>query len=115
MQETLGHLEESNQKLQLELQELKGVHHITILRAEKQNEWNDRLVAELKDEIQALQQRVKQMISVEQHKIDLDHVKAQNSVMKVKDAPHFLAFQTISFISLNFHERLANLTTGVAV
>ncbi len=67
----------------MELQELKGVHHITVLRAEKQNEWNDRLVAELKEEIQILQQRAKQMISVEQYKLDLDHIRAQNSVMKV--------------------------------
>jgi hypothetical protein len=90
LQETLIQLEESNQKLQLELQELKGVHHITLLRAEKQNEWNDRMVAELKDEIQVLQQRVKQMISVEQYKIDLDHIKAQTSVMKVKNIRYFL-------------------------
>jgi hypothetical protein len=94
LQETVGQLEESSQKLQLELQELKGVHHITLLRAEKQNEWNDRMVAELKEEIQVFQQRAKQMISVEQYKVDLEHVRAQNSVMKVinKKKLHYLAF-----------------------
>eukprot|EP00291_Cryptomonas_curvata_P004181 CAMPEP_0172205558 /NCGR_PEP_ID=MMETSP1050-20130122/32684_1 /TAXON_ID=233186 /ORGANISM="Cryptomonas curvata, Strain CCAP979/52" /LENGTH=1023 /DNA_ID=CAMNT_0012884453 /DNA_START=465 /DNA_END=3533 /DNA_ORIENTATION=+ len=77
--EAISQLEESNQTMQKELQELKGIHHITQLRAEKQNEWNDRVVTELKEEIQNSRKLLKQMISIDQYKIDLDHIKAQSS------------------------------------
>ncbi len=69
--------------LQKELHELKGVHHITQLRAEKQNEWNERVVSDLKDEIQVSRKLMKQMISLEQYTIDLDHIKAQSSATMV--------------------------------
>jgi hypothetical protein len=69
--------------LQKELHELKGTHHITQLRAEKQNEWNDRVVTEFKDEIQVARKLMKQMISIDQYKIDLDHIKAQSSANMV--------------------------------
>ncbi len=83
MQEVISQLEESNQSLQKELHELKGTHHITQLRAEKQNEWNDRVVTEFKDEIQVARKLMKQMISIDRYKIDLDHIKAQSSANMV--------------------------------
>jgi hypothetical protein len=83
LQDTISQLEEINQTLQKELQELKGIHHITQLRAEKQNEWNDRVVTELKDEIQVSRKLMKQMISIDQYKIDLDHIKALSSATMV--------------------------------
>ena len=69
--------------MQKELQELKGIHHIAQLRAEKQNEWNDRVVTELKDEIQNSRKLLKQMISIDQYKTDYDHLKAQSSATMV--------------------------------
>ncbi len=83
MQDTVSQLEETNQTLQKELHELKGMHHITQLRAEKQNEWNDRVVNELKDDIHASRKLMKQMISIDQYKLDLDHIKAQSSATMV--------------------------------
>jgi hypothetical protein len=83
LQDTVSQLEETNQTLQKELHELKGMHHITQLRAEKQNEWNDRVVNELKDDIHASRKLMKQMISIDQYKLDLDHIKAQSSATMV--------------------------------
>jgi hypothetical protein len=53
------------------------------LRAEKQGEWNARVVAELREELRAEKGLIRTMISLEQYKADLDHAKAHAQALLV--------------------------------
>ncbi len=76
-------LKESNQTLQKELQDEKSNHQMTQLRAEKQEEWNRRELAQLKDELADKKKLMDNMISKELYKRDLDNLKIQNQTALV--------------------------------
>ena len=83
VQATVKELKESNQSLQKELQDEKSNHQMTQLRAEKQEEWNRRELAQLKDELADKKKLMDTMISKELYKRDLDNVKIQNQTALV--------------------------------
>ena len=83
MQDATRQLEESRRALLAEVHDLRSTLHMTQLRAEKQSEWNDRLVAELRDQLQAEKGLIRSMISIEQYKTDLDHAKTQCQALLV--------------------------------
>jgi transcription termination factor NusB len=76
-------LKESNQTLQKELQDEKSNHQMTQLRAEKQEEWNRRELAQLKDELADKKKLMDNMISKELYKRDMDNLKIQNQTALV--------------------------------
>jgi FtsZ-binding cell division protein ZapB len=83
LQATVKELKESNQTLQKELQDEKSNHQMTQLRAEKQEEWNRRELAQLKDELADKKKLMDNMISKELYKRDLDNLKIQNQTALV--------------------------------
>lgn len=83
MQATVKELKESNQTLQKELQDEKSNHQMTQLRAEKQEEWNRRELAQLKDELADKKKLMDNMISKELYKRDMDNLKIQNQTALV--------------------------------
>jgi hypothetical protein len=97
LQATVKELKESNQTLQKELQDEKSNHQMTQLRAEKQEEWNRRELAQLKDELADKKKLMDNMISKELYKRDLDNLKIQNQTALV-----------CFYFSLSF--RVSNLT-----
>ena len=60
---------------------------MTQLRAQKQTEWNDRVVADLREELLSEKELIKKMIGIEQYKIDLDHIRFQCQAMMVCPVP----------------------------
>ena len=63
------------------------------LRAEKQSEWNDRVVAELRDQLQAEKGLIRSMISIDQYKTDLDHARTQCQALLVACSPRSFRFK----------------------
>mmetsp|Transcript_36749 Transcript_36749/g.76739 ORF Transcript_36749/g.76739 Transcript_36749/m.76739 type:complete len:576 (-) Transcript_36749:238-1965(-) len=72
---TVKELKESNQTLQKELQDEKSNHQMTQLRAEKQEEWNRRELAQHKDELDDMKKLRDNMISRER---DVESLQKQN-------------------------------------
>jgi hypothetical protein len=80
---TVKELKESNQTLQKEHQDEKSNHQMTQLRAEKQEEWNRRELAQLKEELADKKKLMDNMISKDLYKRDLDNLKIQNQTALV--------------------------------
>ena len=78
LQATVKELKELNQALQKELQGEKCNHQMTQLRAEHQEEWNRRDLAECKDELAEKAKRMDTMISKDLHQRGLDLIAKQN-------------------------------------
>ena len=71
-------LKELNQALRKEVQGEKCSHQMTQLRAEHQEEWNRRDLAECKDELAEKAKLMDKMISKDLHQRDLDLIAKQN-------------------------------------
>ncbi|EKX49366.1 hypothetical protein GUITHDRAFT_67968, partial [Guillardia theta CCMP2712] len=71
-------LKEQLQQTQKELSDEKGEHQMTRLRSEKQEEWDRRELAQLKEELSEKKKLMENMISKDLYKRDLESQKSQN-------------------------------------
>ncbi len=79
----LEQLRESNQALQTALQDAKTGHQMTQLRADKQEERNQRELAEQKAELADMRKLMDTMISSERHERKEDILQKQNQAALV--------------------------------
>lgn len=79
----LEQLRESNQALQTALQDAKTDHQMTQLRADKQEERNQRELAEQKAELADMRKLMDTMISSERHERKEDILQKQNQAALV--------------------------------
>uniref|UniRef100_A0A7S0ES13 GB1/RHD3-type G domain-containing protein n=1 Tax=Hanusia phi TaxID=3032 RepID=A0A7S0ES13_9CRYP len=71
-------LKEQLQQTQKELSDEKGEHQMTRLRSEKQEEWDRRELAQLKEELLEKKKVIETMISKDIYKRDMDTQKSQH-------------------------------------
>ena len=82
-QSTIEELRATIQELQKQIQDEKNNHQMTQLRTEKQTEWNERLIRDLKQDLAEKGKFMKQMISIQQYEHDLESLKLQNQAAEV--------------------------------
>jgi len=78
LQTQLKQVKDQLGQVQKELQDEKGEHQMTRLRSEKQEEWDRRELAQLKDELSEKKKLMDNMISKDIYKRDLDSAKGQH-------------------------------------